>query len=65
MDINKKRIEAAAAAIGLEIGPSCDSKWTLEYAPNVRWPDDYSQRERAALRNAAIAALEAAAVVDQ
>lgn len=59
----KAEIEAAAAQLGLHCPLSDGGHWTLSYRPQVRWPQDYSARERKTFREAATAALEAAAKV--
>ena len=57
---NKRRIEAAAAAIGLITGPVPEYfRWNDFYKPKVRWPNDYTPIERKVLRKAARAALAA------
>jgi|SRR5215831_1358719 len=60
--ITEAKIEAAAAALGKHLGPldGC-SRWSPDYLDKVKWPQDYSEQEQAALRSAVIAAFEAAA----
>lgn len=60
--LTKAEIEAAAAALGLRCLLSDGSKWTLNFRPHIRWPQDYTERERKMFRKAATAALEAAAM---
>lgn len=56
----KKQVEAAAAAIGVTLGPPNGNVWSEGFRDKVKWPDDYSEQERSALRFAAAAALYSA-----
>jgi hypothetical protein len=58
----KAEIEAAAAALGKHLGPldGC-SRWSPGYLDKVRWPHDYTEKERSIIRSAVIVMFEAVA----